>query len=326
MQHQAPSPLLLQDRNRALDWMTAAAPVLLMAFYYYRWPVLGLALLAAAGYVAVYALLHWAKLAPLSVSPALAAGAWLAMLFSASTPLWVAAIAGMAAAIIAFVPELLGRKWPSVRPRLHPVLIGFLLVRWVFPQWIESYTLPALWQSAEAVPTATTLAPLAAPTQHDVWHLFIGMRESALGTGCVPVLVLAALYLLLRRRLRLIAPTVMLATVAGLSWLVWDAPLQGMLVGGTVVAALLLADRACAPDQYSIQAATGFVAGGLTVLCRAMTGTDGCVAAVLAACLLSPLYPTLWRIGRWLVVHIVGLIKKIFTFLHKKFTKSENKC
>ncbi|MBQ6848831.1 MAG: RnfABCDGE type electron transport complex subunit D [Clostridia bacterium] len=323
MQHESPSPLALRDRDRALDWLTAAAPVLLLAFAYYRWPVLGLALLAAAGYAAVYALLHWAKLAPLTATPALAAGAWLAVLFSASTPLWVAGIAGMAAAIIAFLPEPVGRKWPSARPLLHPVLAGYLLVRWVFPDAVQAYTLPALWASADAVPASTALAPLTAPAEYDVWHLFLGVRESALGTGCVPVLLLAALYLLVRRRLRLIAPAAMLATVAVLSQIVWAAPLQGVLVGTTVVGALLLADRACVPAAYGPQAVTGVVAGGLTVLCRALIAADGCAAAVLAACLLSPLYPPFLRLCRWLGVRIAGWVKKLAALIKEKICKKQ---
>ena len=29
-------PQPLQDRDRALDWLTAASPILLIAFFYYR--------------------------------------------------------------------------------------------------------------------------------------------------------------------------------------------------------------------------------------------------------------------------------------------------
>ncbi len=338
-------PSLLQDRDRALDWLTAASPVLLMSFYYYRWQALGLALLAAAGYAAVYALLQWAGLARITVAPAMAVGAWSALLLSEATPLWVAAVAGIIAAVIAYAPDLAGRWIPRSRPLLHPVLVGHLFVRWLFPAYVKIYTLPVLWAPLNGDPITTQMDPLFHPDGYNLWHLFLGIRESALGTGCVPVLLLAGGYLLLRRRLRLIAPAAMLATVALLSWAVWNTPLQGLLVGSAIVAALLLADRACAPDSYSQQAVAGVVAGGLTVLLRTVTGEDGCTVGVLAACLLSPLYPPVLRLCRrsavwlwgvmkryippaaaWLWAKIVALCKKISKFAREKFAKSKNKC
>ena len=339
------APALLQDRDRALDWLTAASPVLLMAFYYYRWQTVGLALLAAAGYAAVYALLQWAGLARVTAAPALAVGAWSAMLLSAATPLWVAAIAGMIAAIVAFLPELAGRWLPRSRPLLHPVLMGYLFVRWVFPAYVQAYTLPVLWAPLDAVPAATRLTPLTDPASYNLWHLFLGIRESALGEGCIPVMLLAAGYLLIRHRLRLIAPALMLGTVAALSHWIWGAPLQGLLVGSTVLAAVLLADRACAPAPWSAQVITGIVAGGVAVLLRAWIGDDGCAIGVVVACLLSPLYPPLLRLCRrgalwlWGLMRryippaaarlwrwITALVKKITVLLREKFAKSKNKC
>jgi len=343
--HQPATPSLLQDRDRALDWLTAASPVLLMSFCYYRWQALGLALLAAAGYAAVYALLQWAGLARVSAAPAMAVGAWSALLLSKPTPLWVAAVAGVFAALIAYTPDLAGRWLPRSRPLLHPVLAGYLLVAWLFPAYVKAYTLPVLWAPLNSGTIATQLDPLVHPDGYNLWHLFLGIRESALGTGCVPVLLLAGGYLLLRRRLRLIAPAAMLATVVLLSWAVWNAPLQGLLVGTTVVAALLLADRACVPDAYGHQAVAGVVAGGLTVLLRAVTGEDGCAIAVPAACLLSPLYPPFLRLCRggaawlwgvmkryippaaaWLWAKITALCKRSGGFVKEKFAKSKNKC
>ena len=87
-------PQPLQDRDRALDWLTAASPVLLIAFFYYR-------------YMAVYALLQWAGLTRMQAPSALAAGVWSALLLSAHTPFWVAAIAGAVAALVAYAPYYL---------------------------------------------------------------------------------------------------------------------------------------------------------------------------------------------------------------------------
>ena len=335
-------PQPLQDRDYALDWLTAASPILLIAFSYYRWPTFILALLAAAGYVAVYALLQWAGLARVHTAPAVMTGAWSALLLSAHTPLWVAAIAGAVAALVAYAPDFAGRWLSNARPLLHPVLMGYLVVRLVFPAYVQTYTLPVLWAPLEAIPADTTLAPLTDPASYDLWQLFLGVRESALGAGCAPVLLLAAGFLLIRRRLRLIAPAAMLATVTLLSWIIWNAPLHGLLAGITLLAALLLADRACAPAAYGDQAVCGVVAGGVAVLLRAVAGVDGCTVGVLAACLLSPLYPPLVRVCRrgavwlwgvtcrfvppaaaWVWAHIRTLAGKLFAFLREKIQKKQ---
>lgn len=332
----------LQERERALDWLTAASPLLLIAFIYYRWQVVGLALLAAAGYAAVYALLQWAGVARVTTAPAVNTGVWIALLLSASTPIWVAAVAGMVAAAVAFLPDLAARWISRSRPLLHPVLAGYALVRWVFPAYVCVYEWPLLWAPLDAVPSVTNLAPLIHPADYPILHLLFGIREGAVGEGCILVLLLAMGYLLLRRRLRVVAPVSMVAVVAVLSWLIWDAPLQGVLVGTTVLAALLLADNACAPASWGEQTVTGVVAGGVAVLMRATIGGDGCVLGVLVACLLSPLYPPflrlcrraavwLWGVMRryipptaaWLWARIVALSRSFVTFLREKICKKQ---
>lgn len=336
------APGVLSERERALDWLTAASPILLVSFCFYGWRVLGLALLATAGYVAAFALLQWAGLARVQTAPALAVGAWSALLLSAATPLWVAAIAGTIAAVCAYLPDLAGRYLPQARPLLHPVLLGYAAVALVCPALVRVYTTPALWAPLDAVPSVTPLAPLTDPASSPLWHLFIGLRDSALGTGCAPILLLAFGYLLLRRRLRLIAPGAMLVTVTVLSWMIWNAPLHGLLAGSTLLAAILLADRACAPETYGAQAVCGVVAGVVTILLRALAGTDGCAVGVLAACLLSPVYPPLLRIlrrgavwlwgilcryippaARWIWGHLQPLVAKLVAFWHEKICKKQ---
>lgn len=344
MNHTAEAPARLQERERALDWLTAASPLLLIAVLYYRWQALGLALLAAAGYAAVCVLLEWLGLAKASAAPALAVGAWSALLLSASTPLWVAAVAGAVAAVAATLPSLTARWLPRVPLVLPAVMAGYTLVRWVFPARVLSYSLPVLFAPLDTAPVTTQLMPLTDPELYQPLHLFLGIREGAVGEGCVPVLLLAAGYLLLRRRLRPLAPACMLATVAVLSWMIWNTPLQGVLAGGTVLAAVLLGDTAIPLPTYGSHALAGVVAGGMAVLMRALVGDDGCALGVLIACLLSPLYPPLlavcrrggvWLWGvlrryvppaaRWLWGRLTALARQLIVLVQRIFVKSENK-
>lgn len=338
------APILMQKRERMLDWMTAASPLLLIALLYYRWQAAGLVLLAAAGYAAATTLLQWAGLARTTGTAAVSVGMWTAFLLP-TAPLWVAGVAGVVAAAAAVLPAV-SRRWiPRFPVGLPPALMGYTAVWLIFPAYARAYTWPALWAPLSAQPSVTVLAPLLAPEAYPRLHLFFGMREGAIGEGCIPIVLMAAAYLLIRRRVRLIAPGAMLATVALLSWMVWNAPLRGILVGSTVLAALLLADREYVPAAYGPQAAAGVVAGAVAVLLRALTGQDGCAVGVLAACLLSPLYPAFLRLCRrgavwlwgvirryvppvaaWIWARITALWGRIGAFLREKFAKSKNKC
>ena len=298
------------QRQSALDWLTAASPVLLMAFCFYRWTAPLSALMAVAGWLAVSALLQWAGLGTITAAPALAGGVWLALLLPAGAPLWLGAVGGAVAALTAALPPLAARRIPAARGLLHPVLTGWLFLRLVFPATLQTYTLPLLWASAEEVPTADLLLPLTGGASVPLSHLFFGIRVGAVGQGCAPVLLLALGYAALRRRASLIAPAAMIATVAALSWMVWGAPLRGVLVGGTVLAAVLLADNDHLPAGNGARSLTGLVAGGAAVLIRALAGQDGCAVAVLLACLLSPLYAPFLRLCRGGAGWLWGVLRR----------------
>ena len=314
--------LNIHDKDKALDWVTALSPLLLMAVVFYGWSPVLLTLTGAAGYLAATLLLEWAGVGTRSVPAALMSGAVMALCLPAATPIWVTALGGIVAAAVAVLPHLYGRFWRNARPLLCPPLVGYLAVRLIFAEYTTTFDLPVQW-AADTVAGATPLATLGEPMNLEtLTRMLLGVRPAALGEGCIPVILLAALYLLLRRRLRLIAPATMLATVALLSWMVWDDPLGGLIFGGTLLAALLLADRTFAPEAYGPQAVAGIVAGGLTVLLRATTATDGTAVGVLAACLLSPLYPALlhwlgvalkwlWRVLRKYVPIIAAWVWKM---------------
>lgn len=283
------------EQNRALDWVTALSPVLLMAFVYYRWAVLGLAVASVGGYLAVAALWRKWDASALRVLPAVLSGVLVTLCLPATTPVWVAALAGGVTACAALLPALLSRILPFTCPMLVAPLVGFLAVRWVFPALVTRYTLPVQW-AADVVASATPLAHLGNPeTGVDLTRLYLGLHAGAVGEGCVPVLVLAAAYLAFRRRLRWVAPVAMLASVLVLSWPVFGAPLESLLSGGVLLAALVLADETYAPAGYGPQAMAGVLAGVLVVLLRGVAGVDGSAIAVVLTVLLCPVYGWIFR-------------------------------
>ena len=284
----------LREREYTLDWLTALSPIFLIAFCYYRWQALGVVMMAVTGYLAAAVLLQWAGRMTCRIAPAAATGMLAAFCMPATAPLWAAALAGGIAAPLTALPTVLERYKrlrPVARPLLRPALVGFLLVRLAFASETTIYTVPLQWASLDSVSTATPLAALGEPLSvGDGTRLLLGLHAGSIGGGCIPVILLAGAYLLLRRRLRLIAPATMLATVALLSWLVWGTPVYGVLAGGTVLAAVLVADRKYAPAAYGEQAVAGVVAGGMTVLLRGVAGMDGAAAGVLLAGALTPVY------------------------------------
>lgn len=303
----------LQDKERAWDWVTALFPVFVISCFYFRFAAAGFILLGTAGYLAVSALLCWGRPALGRIPAALACGVLTALFLPSTAPLWVAAPAGGLAGLMADLPKRLEEKFSVRLPVVVPALAGVLLTRWLFAGFVGEYVMPLPWATAENPLVPGSLAFLEQPFDPETFNrLLLGVHGGPLGEGCVPVILLAGLYLLLRRRLRVIAPAAMLATASLLSWLVWDAPVYGVLVGGTVLTALVLGDRAYAPTAWGEQLLTGLAAGSLTVLIRALTPADGSFTAVLLAVLVAPLYPYVCRFLSWCGKGIATLCGKIF--------------
>ena len=318
----------LHDRERALDWLTGLFPVLVLALINHGWRTAGLTLLATAGYLCAAVGLQRFEILTAKTVPALVTALAIVFFLPASAPLWIAAIAGGIAAGVAAIPTALSRRFegePFARPLLHPVLVGCLFVKSVFPRMIGAYTLPAQWVTPDGSTAVTALEGLFDPAVAvERWRLFFGIYPGGIGDACAAVLLLAGGYLLLRRRIYILPAACMWGTVALLSLFVWGSPLYALLAGSTVLTALLLSDRTTAPDDYGSQATTGVVAGTLTVILRAAFRTDGTVVAALVACAAAPLYPLaeryLKRFGEWLRQMAMPVFEKIKT----KFAKNKN--
>ncbi len=312
----------MDRRDHALDWLTGLLPVTLMAFIGYRWQFVWLAVLAVGGYLMAALLLERlpgrerdAALLP----RAFLAGALVPLCLPSAAPFWSAALGGGLLALAESVPPRVGRV---PLPTLHPLVLPFLLLRLLIPGAVaRGFALPLQWAGMDALSTATPLAALrGGETLHSAWQLLFGVRAGAMGEICVAAVLVGAVYLLLRRRLRLIAPACMLATVSLLSWLLWNSPLYGLLAGSVTLSALLLADRAYMPSRPALQIAAGIAAGVVTVLVRRFGGwTEGTAVGLLAAGLAVFLYP---YVGR-LVGRIPGA-HRLFSHCKDIFWKKKN--
>lgn len=284
----------LQERERNRDWLTALIPLLLIGFVYYGWWTLALTLVGAGAYMAVAALMGHRDLLLRRIEAALVTGLLVTFCLPVTTPVWVVGLACGVAALLTAGVDWAGKRWHWTTAPVCPAVVGFLLARLLFPAATTAFTMPVQFVPLDGVSGATPMAALWNNTPFETTtRLFTGAHSGAIGEGCAAVILLAAVYLLLRRRVRLIAPGAMLATVCLLSWIVWNAPVYGLLTGGVMLTALLLADRAYAPTSYVGQAVVGVLTGGVIVLARAVFGTDGCGFGLLVGCLLGCFYPYL---------------------------------
>lgn len=311
-------PLHKQNGDRMWDWLTALSPVLLMMLVNYRWQAAGAVVSATAGWLAVATVWQWLKIMPCRMVSGLLSGVLVACCLPAAAPLWLAALAGMVAAVVAGIPALLNRRFPALSltcPVCFPALSGYMTVRFAFAAGFTAYTPPVMWTGADVVASATPVSALGGGTAAvGLEWLFWGVKSGSMGSGPVPALLLGGLYLLLRRRLHLIPVGAMLATIAVGAQILWQMPAYALLVGGTLLATILLGDDTFIRVGWKGQIAAGVLAGAVTVLCRVLWRMDGSALGVLAACLLTPLLHLLYH-----------AVVRLATFLYQKFVKSKNK-
>ena len=300
------------------DWLTALSPLVLIMMVNYPWSAVLRVLVAAGGHLAVTFLWRVVKATYFHPVPSLVCGVLMACCLPSTVPLWVALVGGCIGGAIEGALAWCNRtfEWKELAcPVYLPPFVGFLTVRWLFAAQWSRFVMPALWMPSDTTAGATPLAAVRAGGVDAInaQRLFWGLEPGSMGHGPILALVLGCAYLLLRRRLRSWAPLTMLAVTAIAAGLRWGQPVYGWLLGGTVLAALLLADGDVTCLGWKGQLVLGFVAGMVTVCCLSW-GADGSAAGVLLACVLVPflrlLYHKCWA---WM------------PFVKEKFRKSENK-
>lgn len=309
-------------REWALDWLTALLPVTMVCVFSFGWAGVVAALTACGGYLAASVLCGLVTKKAVgrdTLWDSVILGVLTALCLPPAGAVWLAPLAGSTVgALVSFGGWVWGLVGAHRLPLCHPVAAAYVLLRLLVPAMSVGYILPAQWQGLDAVSAATPLAALGGgEAVHSTWYLLFGVRGGAMGEGCVLAVLLGALFLVLRRRVRLIAPACMLATVALLSWIVWGMPLYALLAGSTLPAALLLADRRYAPRHYAAQAIAGVTAGAVTVWLRAASGwAEGTAVGLVAAGVAVYAGRWLWHIA--VKYGVPARLKDIFAKIKNK--------
>lgn len=306
-----------QDNARAKDWLVALSPLLLMMVVNYRWSAVWAVITAAAGYLTVTVGWNLLGLMPRRVAPALVCGVLVTACLPAGNPVWVAATAGLLAAVVAVIPALVNRlvKRDMLScPVFFPALSGYLLTRWLFPARFAVYTLPLMWERVDTVAAATPLAGLSDPdAAAQLPQLFWGFEAGSMGNGPAMAVLFGLAYLLLRRRVQILSPVAMGSVVFLLSWMCWGMPTYALLAGGALLAMVLVGDEGFVHVGWKGRLIAGATAGAVMVWLRHRYGVDGAAVALLSAGVLTP------------VLHVsYHGVCRFVRFLREKFAKSEN--
>lgn len=211
-------------------------------------------------------------------------------------PLWMVII-GSAFAII-IVKQLYGGLGKNY---LNPALAArcFMLVAWAGA--MTSFTEPFL--GADAVSTATPLAVLKGTSQGTLptaFQAFMGVTSGCIGETSAIMLLIGAIYLLLKRVITLRIPLSYIITFAVLTFIFgkndilmspFDYTLMPLISGGLIIGAFFMAtDYTTTPTTKSGQIIFGFGCGLLTFVIRQFGGyPEGVSFSILLMNIVTPL-------------------------------------
>jgi electron transport complex protein RnfD len=304
--------------------LIALGPVAVFGVVLYGVPALAVILVTTAASVAGEALFRLVirqenRSGDLS---AVVTGLLLALTLPPETPLWMAALGGVFAVVVA--KEFFGGLGANV---FNPALSGRAFLLMSFPAAITSWTLPGearglAAEAADALSGASIVSgatPLAAAkaggvsgaaadlfasglssgeTYADmIKTLFIGNHGGTIGESSILLILAGCFYLLVTKVIDWRAPLAMAASAFALSFVLGLDPLFGVLSGGLCFGAVFMAtDYTTAPLTAAGKLLFGAGAGIVTVLIRKWGGyPEGVTYGIL---IMNALTPFLNRIIR----------------------------
>ncbi|MCD6253121.1 MAG: electron transporter RnfD [Thermotogae bacterium] len=281
------------------DVILALVPALIAAVYFFGVRALLLAVLGIVGGETIEIFIMRYIRGVRDFKPdgsAAVTGLLLAMNVNVGLPLWVF-ITGLIAALVLgkHVYGGLGKN------PFNPALVGrvFLLVS--FPSYMTTWWAPKYWK-LEALTTATPLGLLkeggASAVNFSYSQLFLGNVGGCLGEVSTLALIIGFLYLVFRKRIKILIPISYLGVVLILSSIFWMVnperfgdPLLHLLSGGLMLGALFMAtDMVTTPMTPKGHLIFGAGCGVITMVIRYFAGyPEGVSFSILIMNSLTPL-------------------------------------
>ncbi|HOP99515.1 MAG TPA: RnfABCDGE type electron transport complex subunit D [Acetivibrio clariflavus] len=235
---------------------------------------------------------------------AVVTGLLLALNLPSTIPLWMAAIGGVVAIVIA--KQLFGGLGQNF---MNPALVARVFLLNAFLKQMTSFEKPigvdviSSATSVDAISSATPLYQMKefvkgnAAYLPEYWDLFIGKIAGCIGETSVIALLIGAAYLLYRRVISPEIPVTFIGSVALLTWIFGGKTLftgdwlYHVLSGGLMIGAFFMAtDYATSPVTFKGRVIMGLGCGILTAVIRLYTGyPEGVSYAILLMNICVPL-------------------------------------
>lgn len=181
--------------------------------------------------------------------------------------LFMAAFGGVVAIVV--VKQMFGGIGMNF---VNPALTARIVLMSSFPTAMSTWSEPFYYVKggADAITTASPLALMAQgkplPSYTD---LLLGVRAGCLGETCAVALLLGGAYLIVRRVIKPVIPLCFIGTVAVLTLLLGQNPLEHILTGGLLLGAIFMAtDYTTSPLTTKGRVVFGVGCGVITVLIR----------------------------------------------------------
>lgn len=285
-----------------LDVVIALVPAMIGSVYFFGLNALKLILISVASAVVCEAIIQklFKKEVTIKDFSAVITGILLAFNLPANAPWWIP-VFGSAFAIIV-VKQLFGGLGSNF---MNPALAARAVLLASWPNIMSNFTLPgadavtgatplAIMKFGAADATASATVAQAGSELPSLFDMFIGNIGGAIGETSALLLLIGALYLLIRRVIDWKTPVFYIATTA-IMLLVLGVPtdelMYHILGGGLILGAFFMAtDYASAPVTPVGQIIFGIGAGILTALIRVKGGfPEGVSYSILLMNVASPL-------------------------------------
>ncbi len=220
---------------------------------------------------------------------AVVTGLLLGLNVGVETPLWQCVVGSVFAIVV--VKCLFGGLGHNFA---NPAIAGRVLMLLAFSATMPQTLLPTF--TADLTTGATPLVHLKSGNTDalpELWEMLVGVRGGAIGETCIIALLLGGVYLCVRRVIRWEVPTVFVASVFLLSWLITGditLALYHILSGGLFIGAIFMAtDYVTTPLTYFGKLLFALGCGVITVLIRFYGAyPEGVSFAILLMNILSP--------------------------------------
>jgi len=267
-------------------------PVIAVSAYYFHWLALQLILTCVITCLVAEGLFQRIRRKPITLhdGSAVITGILIALVLPPGLPLWAAVLGSVFAICIG--KQIFGGLGYNI---FNPALIGRAFLAAAFPVLMTTWTNPV---TLDTVTGATPLGILKFEHRMvPLWELFTGNVGGCLGETSALAIIVGGIYLLGRGYADWRTPFSYLATVAGLTGILWlISPVYGsppfhLLAGGLLLGALFMAtDPVTTPVTKQGRYIFGVGAGALVVLIRLWgVNPEGVMFSILFMNALTPL-------------------------------------